>query len=183
MNEIEGTRPNSCSQAFARWYQEVKTSRMVFKCFSSVQFYWYQNIVCWNISHWYSRGTNLQNSRVQVHLIFPVLSTSCDCSLNSRHFITKRKSNQVSNSLLAKWTHACFYWREVVVRFPASDMCFFVFGLHARWVHSDSAVVSDYQGVGGVSDVCISVHFIHSACQKQWARSIRNIVSASNTLM
>jgi len=29
MNEIEGTRPNSCSQAFARWNQEVKTLRMV----------------------------------------------------------------------------------------------------------------------------------------------------------
>ena len=35
MNEIEGTRPNSCSQAFARCNQEVKTSRMVFKYFSS----------------------------------------------------------------------------------------------------------------------------------------------------
>ena len=35
MNEIEGTRPNSCSQAFARWNQEVKTWRMVFKYFSS----------------------------------------------------------------------------------------------------------------------------------------------------
>ena len=35
MNEIEGTRPNSSSQAFARWNQEVKTSRMVFKYFSS----------------------------------------------------------------------------------------------------------------------------------------------------
>ena len=67
MNEIEGTRANSCSQAFARWNQEVKTSRMGFKYFSSVEFYWYQNIVCWNISHWHSRGTNFQNSRVQVH--------------------------------------------------------------------------------------------------------------------
>ena len=56
-----------CSQAFARWNQEVKTSRMVFKDFSSVEFYWNQNIVCWNTSHWHSRGTNLQNSRVQVH--------------------------------------------------------------------------------------------------------------------
>ena len=35
MNEIEGTRPNSCSQAFARWNQEVRSSRMVFKYFSS----------------------------------------------------------------------------------------------------------------------------------------------------
>jgi len=35
MNEIEGTRLNSCSQAFARWNQEVKTSRMGFKYFSS----------------------------------------------------------------------------------------------------------------------------------------------------
>ena len=35
MNEFEGTRPNSCSQAFARWNQEVKTSRMVLKYFSS----------------------------------------------------------------------------------------------------------------------------------------------------
>jgi len=35
MNEIEGTRPNSCSQAFARWNQEVKSSRMGFKYFSS----------------------------------------------------------------------------------------------------------------------------------------------------
>ena len=35
------------------------------KYFSSVEFYWYQNIVCWNISHW--QGTDLQNSRVQVH--------------------------------------------------------------------------------------------------------------------
>ena len=35
MNEIKGTRPNSCSQAFARWHQEVKTSSMVFKYFSS----------------------------------------------------------------------------------------------------------------------------------------------------
>ena len=43
------------------------------------------------------------------------------------------------------------------------------FGLHAGWVHSDSVVVSDYQGVGGVSDVCISVHCTHSACQKQWS--------------
>ena len=32
-----------------------------------IEFYWYQNIVCWNISHWHSRGTNLQNSRVQVY--------------------------------------------------------------------------------------------------------------------
>ena len=35
MNEIEGTRPNSCSQAFARWNQEVKSSRRGFKYFSS----------------------------------------------------------------------------------------------------------------------------------------------------
>ena len=66
-NEIEGTLPNSCSQAFACWIQKVKTSRMVSKYYSSVEFYWYQNIVCWNISLWHSRGTNLQNSRVQVH--------------------------------------------------------------------------------------------------------------------
>jgi len=63
----QGTRPNSCSQAFACWHQEVKTSRIVSKYSGSVEFYWYQNIVCWNMSHWYSRGTNLQNSRVQVH--------------------------------------------------------------------------------------------------------------------
>jgi len=35
MNEIEGTRPISCSQALARWNQEVKSSRMGFKYFSS----------------------------------------------------------------------------------------------------------------------------------------------------
>jgi len=35
MNEIEATRPNSCSQAFARWNQKVKTSRMLFKYVSS----------------------------------------------------------------------------------------------------------------------------------------------------
>ena len=37
MNEIEGlgTRPNLCSQVFARWNQEVKSSRMGFKYFSS----------------------------------------------------------------------------------------------------------------------------------------------------
>jgi len=44
MNEIVRTRPNSCSQAFARWNQKVKTSRMVFKHFSSVKFYWYLHI-------------------------------------------------------------------------------------------------------------------------------------------
>ena len=35
MNEIEGTRTNSSSQVFARWNETVKTSRIVFKYFSS----------------------------------------------------------------------------------------------------------------------------------------------------
>jgi len=43
----------------------------------------------------------------------------------------------------------------------------FLFGLHTRWVHSVSEVVSDWQGVGGVLDVRISVQCTHSACQKQ----------------
>jgi len=42
------------------------------------------------------------------------------------------------------------------------------FGLHAGGVHSDSAVVSDEKGVGGVPGVRISVQRTHSACQKQW---------------
>jgi len=56
------------------------------------------------------------------------------------------------------------------VRLLESVMLFWLFflGFRAGWVHSDSAVVSDWQGVGGVSDVCISVHCTHSACQKQW---------------
>jgi len=67
MNKIEGTRPNSCSQAFARWNQEVKTSSMGSKYFSSIEFYWYQNMIYRNISHWHSQDTNLRNSRAQVH--------------------------------------------------------------------------------------------------------------------
>jgi len=42
------------------------------------------------------------------------------------------------------------------------------FGLHDGWVHIDSAVVSDYKGVGGASYVWICLHCTHSACQKQW---------------
>jgi len=44
--------------------------------------------------------------------------------------------------------------------------------LHARWVHSDSAAVSDYQGVGGVPDVYISVQCTHSACQEKWTHRV-----------
>ena len=56
-----------------------------------------------------------------------------------------------------------------------SHSIFFVFGLHAGWVHSDSAVVSDYPGVGGVSDVWMCVHCNHSTCQKQWSSPVDSI--------
>jgi len=61
-SENEWNRRNTTKLVFPSLCpnQKVKTLTMVFKYFSSVEFYWHQSIVCWNISHWHSRGTNLQ---------------------------------------------------------------------------------------------------------------------------
>ena len=71
MNAIEGTRPNSCSQAFARWNQQVKSSRMVFKYFSSG---WILMVLKHSLLKYFTLTFTkhkseiyLRNSRVQVH--------------------------------------------------------------------------------------------------------------------
>jgi len=66
IDEIERTPATRVSISFARWNQMIKSSRMFSNTWVQYEFYWYQNIVNWNISISNSQGTNLRNSRAQV---------------------------------------------------------------------------------------------------------------------
>ena len=74
--------------------------------------------------------------------------------------------------------------KEVGVRLSEMSYLYIrFFGLYVGWLHNDSAVVSDSQGVGGVLDVCISVQCTHSPCQKQCNPvQIRNMCSSYLTV-
>jgi len=79
---------------------------------------------------------------------------NCSLSAVGRHFILAPDSPEFESRL-----------------YLSSIWLFFC--LQSMWVHSVWVVVSDWQGVGGVLDVCVSVQCTHSVCQKQWTQPAR----------
>ena len=85
---------------------------------------------------------------------------------NDWNLVVRGCWNQLFSRRSWQTLHPDSWWSCVRVPVRLNSFLTF-FCLHTRWVHSVLAVVSDWQGVGDVVDVCISVQCTYSACQKQ----------------